>query len=157
MKPEILIERIKAKAHAPDLFETDRCLVWTGAHLPGGPLLRVNWDHMRHVDVRPSSKIMFQGKMTSVPRVLHILETGTTQPFRAKQTCSTHLCINPRHWVFKPIGSAPPEFTYNPDDWTAEEAREFVTRFHATGDHNLLADIPKELLHEVFPDYRPAE
>lgn len=162
MRSDILLKRIAKKANAPELlWKTkplpDRCMVWTGAYLPGGFRMRKDFDHYECVKIKSSSRVLFQGKRTSVPRVLHILREAPTSPFRGRQTCPTPLCINPQHWVFEPITSDDPsdelEFVYDPDTWTPEEVQERLDtywlhnpRHPLNYDHHLLVDIPRDLL-----------
>ena len=107
------------------------------------------------------------GSSTScfTPTELTLLTGAASFPYRGSQLCQTPHCVNPGHWGFTPTITQGPDDepqTYPdepPEDtgWTIEEATEFVDQYLVLEptmpfirDHNLLIDIPDDLLREAL-------
>lgn len=167
-------ERLRAKLQCPELFTSqspDHCLPWPGKATKGGlvPRLRRDSENLPYraaVFTRPYALTKFQGKQVYVHRLMFILsKSRTPKEFKAQQTCTTLLCVNPKHWVFSNVTRTkdltfedlPPPPPQEDEGWTLEEAKEFVDRYllhfpHPPVDreHNLLIDVPSDLLTEAF-------
>ena len=130
----------------------DHCLIWTGSTQPAG-LRKVGWDI---VMTKPRARILGDKYL---PRYLLEILHGPQRQFRC--TCGNTLCINPAHWTFAANTPAPeedpdiPVFNYTGNlPWTYEEAEEMVNLYLERNrrpldpTHNLLIDIPPELLEQ---------
>jgi len=107
-----------------------------------------------------SARVYHEGIYLYVQRVIYELRNPNTPPFRAKQVCQTTGCVSPHHnhWVFSPVSPLEtlPEVEVD-EGWTLEEASDLVDGYlninpypPADPGHNLLVDIPPDLLKEAF-------
>lgn len=71
MRDELFLKRVKEKANAPDLFTSDRCMIWTGGSIPAHNLRRKQYGKIVTGKVKATSRIIFRGQQTSVQRALH--------------------------------------------------------------------------------------
>lgn len=174
MKLESPLKRLRENSGFKGLLRTkrfpDRCLPWTGSTTNSKPTLKLRRDgefRPYHAAAYPGplAKIVYQGKQYLVHRLLHELINKPVVPYRAKQICGTHLCVNLDHWVFTnyyEMGSTDPEEAFPEEpppqgEWTLEEAQEMVDSYlfrfplpPADLENNFLIDIPFDLLVEAL-------
>ena len=178
MKRETLIKRIEAKLDWTLSTEApDRCLIWpmSPAAQIQRPILKMARDlqgrpYMVPVVIKTPTTITVDGKRLQVARVIYelIYPDLADTPYRGSQLCQTPHCVNPGHWGFAPRRTTQgpddePQSTPYPDEppedtgWTIEEATEFVDKYLILEptmpfirDHNLLIDIPDDLLREAL-------
>lgn len=174
MQHKKLIERIRTRLDAPELFTAkakhlDRCLPWP----QNGPIVRnilrkiwtVEGPYLAPVTVKSTTRIQFKGQRRGVHMVIHEITNKPTSPYRSMKICHTPFCVNPNHWVFTDTARAydptdydaiPPHPPEDLGEWSLEEAQGLLDGYFLENtypinrEHNLLIDIPPDLLTEAI-------
>lgn len=172
MKLETLAKRLADKTNTPILEQVIlgqaeltalpmECMLWTGAKLGTGPRMRTNRHTQRGLLVervveRPYGVISWQGKRTSVARLIFQLIQKPDYDFRMWNECDTPLCVNPFHYRIEKVEvePPPPEETFvigDDEDLPEEELEELVEIMLTDYDPTCWDDVTKAEILEGIP------
>lgn len=187
MKIETLFRRLAEKTNTPQLEQIlkgkapltdlpDHCMVWTGPKIIRDKprfqrrMTTRGWNEWIVPAQPPTAKIVWQGKMMQVQRLLIQLLMKPDYEYRARHVCHTELCVNPLHYGIEPLYLQPPrpvadipECPEISSEWTREEVDEMV-EILLTEENPLcwndiintthLEGAPEDLVREVLKEKR---
>lgn len=174
MKTPTLTEKLIEFSRQDILNPPDECIIWTGNQIKSKTVTYTMKDAegVKYKTVgmqKVINRIFHEGKwLYPVKHIQQLIDpTKSIDSYRARQICQTTGCVNPHpnHHRFTPIGYQPPPPPFpslDQDDWTLEDAIELLKRYQMSypnppidPDHDLLMDIPPNLLKEALPHVFP--